>query len=531
MTRAWLQYLLAVSLLAAAYLGVGTLGLEMDAVSGFATLVWPPTGLSLAALLLFGSRLWPGVIVGAFLVNWLHGAVAPVAAGIALGNTLEAVLGAYLLRRVGFANALARLRDVLALLTLAAAGSTVASATIGSLSLLLGGVITPAGFGETWRAWWIGDLMGDLLFAPALLVWGSGAAWRPARDRLVEAGVLAVVLCTVSVFIFHGWFATDLEALRQPHLLFPVLIWAALRFGSRGAATADLAVAVIAVWGTALGSGPFVRATLHESLLLLQVFLGAVAMTVLVLGAVTAERRRAVRSRDEFLAIVSHDLLNPLGNVRMAAELARELAGDPARAQRLPQALGAIQRSAARMDALIRDLLDAAAIEAGRLSLEPAPVEAAVLLRDAVEALRPSALQKELTLECELPTRTAVVLCDRQRVLQVFSNLIGNAIKFTPAGGHIAVRCAALDGFVRFEVADTGPGIAPDALRRIFDTYWRADPGVEGVGLGLSISKAIVEAHGGEIWAESEVGAGTRIYFTLPRESGGRRRRAGGAGP
>ncbi|HXV44310.1 MAG TPA: MASE1 domain-containing protein, partial [Anaerolineae bacterium] len=161
-----LLYLAQVGLLAAVYFGAAKIGLSLASVEGIVSLVWPPTGIALAALLLFGYRLWPGIALGAFLVNASAGA-SLAAVGISIGNTLEAVTGAYLLGRfVGFRNSLERLRDVLGLVILAAAVSTTIGATIGTASLTLAGAISWAAYPSVWLVWWLGDAMGALLVAP-----------------------------------------------------------------------------------------------------------------------------------------------------------------------------------------------------------------------------------------------------------------------------------------------------------------------------------------------------------------------------
>ena len=277
------------------------LGLQLDPVGRFATFVWPPTGLSLAALLLFGSRLWPGVALGAVVANVLTGAPLLVAGGIAAGNTLEALIGASALSRIPrFRLGLDRLIDVLALIGVALA-STLVSATIGVASLSLGGVL-PAGQGAaTWMAWWQGDVLGDLVVAPFLLTW-VGAPWhRLTTRRAAEAVALGVALLVASWFLLGASSAqaTGLSAFRQPTTLLPVLIWASLRFGTQGASAATMLVSAVAIWCTVLGRGPFIRPELHDSLAVVQAFMSVVAVTFLVLGAVTAERRRADRERTE----------------------------------------------------------------------------------------------------------------------------------------------------------------------------------------------------------------------------------------
>src|SRR5262245_38508232 len=198
-----------IGILCAIYVSAARFGLSLDAVSGFAAAVWPPTGIALVALTLFGYRLWPGITVGAFLVNVSAGAPLPVAAGMAIGNTLEAVVGTYLLQHVvGFQPALVRLRDVFGLVILAAGLSTLVSATLGVTSGWLGGVIPAASYGQAWWTWWLGDLMGDLVVAPLLWIWRVPPRIHLALRQLAEALALLLGLGAVSLLVFGGPWAT-----------------------------------------------------------------------------------------------------------------------------------------------------------------------------------------------------------------------------------------------------------------------------------------------------------------------------------
>jgi PAS domain S-box-containing protein len=284
-------------LLIAAYMAAAKLGMGLDAVAGFATLVWAPTGIALAALLRFGVRFWPGVFVAAFAVNAWTGAAFPVALGIALGNTLEAVVACHVLRRLGFQSSLDRLRDV-ALLVAVAFGSSLVSATIGASSLLAGGVIGTTEFASTLRAWWLGDSIGALIIAPLLLTWSHAYRGAGRPQRWLEALALLVVALGGGLFVFHGPVATLLGAFRQPFLLFIPAMWAAMRFGPRGATTITTVLSVLAIYGTARGWGPFVQPALHESLAHLQVFMGIAAASALTLGASIEERKHALAAQE-----------------------------------------------------------------------------------------------------------------------------------------------------------------------------------------------------------------------------------------
>ncbi len=517
--RRGLHYLLQVVALGIVYAGAGKAGLKLDAVSGFATLVWPPTGISLAALLLFGHRLWPGIYLGAVLANLWSGAAVPVAVAIGLGNTLEAVAGAWALRALRVRTSLDRLRDAVALIGTAAMASTLVSATIGVTSVRFAGLVSPDHVLETWRAWWLGDVLGDLVVAPLLLTWGSAPPVTPPRRRAAEAAEAAALgLSTLALgsFVFLGGSLAEFSPVRQAYMILPLVMWAALRFGPRGATTTSFVLSVIAIAGTALGSGPFVRETLVQSLVFLQVFMAVAAITGLVLGAVVSERSVALQKREELLAIVSHDLRNPLAAIRVSAHTVLKHL-PPEAGERLGQQLALIHRSTERMDGLIRDLLDLSAIEAGHLSVELKRESATDLVRDAIEAMRPVAAQRSLSLSARLPDDAISVHCDRERIAQVFSNLIGNAIKFSPAGATILLGARGAEGEARLWVTDTGPGIRAEQLQRIFDPFQQAGPRVaQGIGLGLAIARGIVEAQGGRIWAESNAGRGTTFCFTLP---------------
>ncbi len=226
----------------------------------------------------------------------------------------------------------------------------------------------------------------------------------------------------------------------------------------------------------------------------------------------------ATRARDDLVAIVSHDLRNPVHTIHMAASFLLDIAPTNDRRVQARRQLEVIQRSATRANRLIQDLLDVARIQAGGLAVDPVPVDVESLLTEAAESATPLASAAHLTVACEPPQQAIKVASDRERVLQVFANLIGNAIKFTPKGGSIRIiACHESNDEVRFTIADSGPGIPPEHLDHVFDRYWQARSTAKlGAGLGLSIAKGIVEAHGGRIWAESPPGSGAQFNFTLP---------------
>jgi signal transduction histidine kinase len=227
--------------------------------------------------------------------------------------------------------------------------------------------------------------------------------------------------------------------------------------------------------------------------------------------------QQAVRAREEVLAIVSHDLRNPLNAVTLAASL---LKTSESIAEEDREQLDLISVSANRMSRLIADLLDATRLEGGkRLPIQPQRVEVGQLMREARELFRAQAAAGGIALQLDDATSLPPVHADRDRIMQVLSNLIGNAMKFTPAGGTICCRAEKKDREVLFRVSDTGSGIPQEHVHHIFTPYWQAKRAERmGAGLGLAITKGIVESHGGKIWVESEPGKGTTFFFTLPVE-------------
>jgi PAS domain S-box-containing protein len=226
-----------------------------------------------------------------------------------------------------------------------------------------------------------------------------------------------------------------------------------------------------------------------------------------------AEAESAVQSRDDILAMVSHDLRNPLNIIAMSANLLEAPIPEAKRAIQL----GIIRRAVTRMNRLIEDLLDVTQITSGTLRVSTEPVDVAAIVEEARHMFVPLLAAKDQAFECRSPAGPVFVRADRDRISQVLSNLVGNAHKFTPEGGHVELRAEPLEGFVRFSVADTGPGLSVRDLPHIFDRFWQARRVRRGgVGLGLPITKGIVNAHGGHIWAESTAGVGTTFFFTIP---------------
>ena len=289
--------------LALVYFGSAKLGLALAFSNESVTAIWPPTGIALAALVLWGRGLWPGVLLGAFLANVTTDVPVYTAAGIAVGNTLEAVVGAWLLERVGFRPTLLRLRDIFALVVFGAAISTAISATIGLASLSVGDSLSESAL-TTWRLWWLGDMGGDLLIASTIFVLVTHWPYRDLPGTAAEAVALIVSLIGIELLVFSN----DVPA---TYLAFPFIVWAALRFLQPGVTVAALAFAIIAVSFTGNESGPFFRRSGDDGLLLAQSFSAIVGLTGLILASVTYQRRRAERRAQHLAHDLQAELLPP----------------------------------------------------------------------------------------------------------------------------------------------------------------------------------------------------------------------------
>src|SRR5829696_2920111 len=280
------RYAGAIALVAVAYYLAGRIGLELAYLDGAVAALWPPAGLGLAVLFLYGARLWPAIVVGDLALGDFSTPLGTVLAQT-LGNTVAVVAAALLLRRLtGGRGGLERVADVLAFVACALVAAVV-SAAFGPLALRLGDVIPADEFGRVVRTWTLGDAAGVLVVAPVILTWATAGIKGIGRRELTEGAFVLVLLVALA----------ELPPQREvPYIVFPVLLWAALRFGPRGAATAILVVCSITVWNTAQSDGPFVRESLTDSLLATQLFIAISALTSLLLAAVTAERTRAARA-------------------------------------------------------------------------------------------------------------------------------------------------------------------------------------------------------------------------------------------
>lgn len=538
--------------LAAGYVLAGKLGLQLAVFHPSATPVWPPTGISLAAFLLLGYWVWPAIFLGALVVNVTTAGSIATSLAIATGNTLEGLLGAFLVNQFANGrNVFAQQRDTLRFVLLAAVLSTAASATFGVTSLSLAGYADWQRYNAIWITWWLGDAVGALIVTPAIMLWVSEHRLNWSRLELLEIGVVIPLLCLVTWIVFQSSHAMTGPNYPLAFLTLSILIWVAVRLGPRETVTAILLCVGIAIWGTLRGSGPFARGNHHESLLLLQAFMAVIGVTALLLAIGVAERRRAEQELDElnqtlerriqdrtstlqatveqlqefdrlksaFVGIVSHELRTPLTSIKSLTEnLLTELTGPLNEKQK--HYASRIEFNADRLTRMLNELLNLSKIESGRMELRPTVLSLSDLIADLEEVFQPLAQRKSIMMHVGCMKSMPKVRADRDKVYEVLANLLENALKFTPSGGRVHIDAQVLDDrHVKMSVSDTGCGISEEHLPKIFDKFYRVQSGsghTAGSGLGLAIVKGLIELHGGTITVESAPGKGTQFYFTLP---------------
>ncbi|GEM_PF-3457303 len=528
MRRAYFFYILKSILIFTAYFAAAQFGLAFgNPVGGFASLVWPPSGIALAVILLWGFRYWPAIFIGAFANSLYIGSTVPVALGIGLGNALEAVLAGYFIRRKEFHTSLNRLQDILKFITFTSIATAI-GAFIGSTSLLLSGIISDSAYNLAWRTWWLGDVLGVLVVTPLLLTWLTVPSFKKpfSTRKKIELFALASVIVIFSLIISLDIF--DEVAIFLG--IYTLLLWATLGFGQRGSSLSLFILFILYSTGTVLDPQFFNEIGLGKDFFQLQIFITVTSIIMMALAADFLERksteeklRSANKFKDEFLTTLAHELRNPLSPILSSLDL---IEASDLKDASLKQPLGTIGRQIRYMARLIDDLLDISRVSRGKILLRKEVTDIKEVINHAVETVTPLIQKKQHNLHITLPVRPVSLETDPLRIEQVLVNLLNNAAMYTHVGGHIWLSCMRKNDEIAIKVRDSGAGIAPDALAGLFENSGTVLHSLGyrqgGLGIGLKLIKILVELHSGRIKVYSEglnKGAEFTVYLPARRES------------
>jgi signal transduction histidine kinase/CheY-like chemotaxis protein len=510
-------------LVAAAYVAGAQLGFFLAFLHSQVSPVWPPEGISLALVLLIGYRMGLGVLLGAFLANYLNNPHIPTAALIACGNTASVMLAAYFIRKYNpNANPFTRVRGVLIFLTIGTMPGAAVSAFTGVTSLLLFGFVPAEAYWRVVLTWWTGEMQGLIIVAPFVYTWAKLPAIRWSIDRGVEVPLLIASLVSLSYIVFRAGF--DLT-----YLPIPFIIWAIFRFKMHGAVTAISILSFTSTYYTIRQQGPFAvmrgdQLSINDSLLLLELYIGVFTVMTMVMAAtiqeredylITEEMKRANAAKGDFLATLSHEIRTPLNGVIGSTELLKttELNSEQ------QKYVGTLSGTAKTLAGLVNNILDYSKLEVGRLQLENIAFDPTLMLGEIKGMFSQAVAKKGIQFLVESANLPPAVMGDPLRVTQILVNLCGNAIKFTEKGS-VTLSAAYDAGQMCFAVRDTGIGMGAEDQARLFTPFQQARSETArkfgGTGLGLRISSQLTRLMGAFIHIESAEGQGSLFHFTIP---------------
>lgn len=523
----------------AIYFALAKGGLALASIHPSATPIWPPTGVALAAVLLQGYRIWPAIFTAAMVANATTAGSVATSIAIATGNSLEAVVGAYLINRwSGGCNTFSTPNSVAKFALICVAIASPISASIGLTSLATVGYIEPENFADAWITWWLGDATGALVIAPAIVLWAAGHQSAFSQDECLETVAVLATAAVVGLIAFSP--LIEQTPGRDPLGFLAILpmLWAALRRGPRDTATIALVLAGTTIWGTLLGGGPFTRGDLNSSFLLVLMFLISITVPSLLLSADVEVRKKAEESlrraqtelerkvaertqelelanaaKSRLLAMASHDLRQPLHALGLFVAQLRT----PLSSRERTKTIERVDAARKELDEMFHSLLDISRLDAGMLIPKITEFPITHLLQKIETTFNQATREKGLQLR--IRRSNAWVRSDAMLLERILLNLVSNAVRYTVRGG-IIVGCRRRGETLRIEVWDTGPGIPEDQKQNIFGEFFQI-PGQErnrsgGLGLGLAIVDRLRLLLDHRIDLASRVGRGSRFAIELP---------------
>ena len=521
------------------YFALAKGGLALASIHPSATPIWPPTGVALAAVLLWGYRTWPAIFTAAVIANATTAGSVATAIAIATGNSLEAVVGAYLINRWSSGcNTFSTPNSAAKFALICFVIATPISASIGLTSLATAGYIEWTNFANAWVTWWLGDVAGALVIAPVIVLWASSHYHAFNRNEFLETvGVLATA-AAVGLIAFSPLIEQTPSRGPLGFLAILPMLWAALRRGPRDTATVALVLAGMTIWGTLTGGGPFTTADLNVSFLLVLMFLISITVPSLLLSADVEVRKKAEESlrraqielerkvaertqelefanaaKSRFLAMASHDLRQPLHALGLFVAQLRT----PLKSAERTKTIERVEATRKEMNEMFNSLLDMSRLDAGILTPKITEFPIARLLQKIETAFDQAARVKGLRLRVR--RSDAWVRSDAMLLERILLNLVSNAVRYTLRGG-IIVGCRRRGEMLRIEVWDSGPGIPEDQKQNIFGEFFQLTAPernrYSGLGLGLAIVDGLCLLLNHQIDLASTVGRGSRFAILVP---------------
>lgn len=529
--------LLRGSILFAALFGFSLIFSNIYFAANSPAVIGPIPGIALAGILLGGSALWPAVALATFAHQLVSGSSLLLAVGLALANTLQAVIGSWLLRRFDFNTFFSRVPDTIAFAAVALFVTTLVP-TLGSIALMLDGYGFPGGLLATWMPWWIGQVASVLIVSSILVRWLPHIFFSRSRTEWVEIILALGSLVLVDLLLFWTPYH-ELAGVPLVYVIFGPLLWLALRIGPRFMTVALFLNAALALTGTVfLARSMGNLDVIGELLFQTEVFIIMISFIFLILVSIAEERKdtandlrhnvknlesaleriqREDDAKSRFIATLAHELRNPLAPLMTSLEL---LALERPEPEKITKIAHSMTEHVKTMRHLLDDLLDISRISREKLTLQKEYVDLHGVISKSVRTIAPLMEEREHTLAVELPDEAVRFEADPVRLEQIIVNLLNNAAKYTEPGGTITLSAEVANQTLLIRVRDTGIGMNADMLEQVFEPFFQIDSQdrrVSGLGIGLSLTKNLVEMHGGRIMAASEgPGKGSEFTVSLP---------------
>lgn len=503
-------------------------------------LLWPASGIAIAGIVLGGYVLWPAVFLGALVHQVLYGGPLLFVLALAIANTLQPIVAAWLLRKAGFRGSFSSVRHTVAFILVATFATSIVP-LIGSIAFVLSDMPQPLGFTEAFMPWWIAQIMSAMVITPLLLRWLPRFTFHRPRVILLESWLSIVTLSLIAIFLY--WTPVrDFAGIPVVYLILVPFLWISLRIGPRFMTLAIFLNAVLALGGTAysiLGSGNV--AGIGDAMLQTQIFVIMVSYIFLLLVAIAEERKdtandlrenvrrledaierikREDEAKSRFIATLAHELRNPLAPLMSSLEIMKLEQPD----QKTSTVVDQMTEHLKTMRHLLNDLLDISRITREKLIVRKERVDLLGIAARSIRTVQPFIDERQHTLVTDFPAEAVLLEGDPVRLEQVFVNLLNNAAKYTEPGGTITFAIRVTGFEVHISVADTGIGMDERLLDHVFEPFYQIEqPGklLAGLGIGLSLTKNLVEMHGGRIEAQSDgPGRGSEFTVRLPLTSG-----------